>query len=186
MRNEQTFNLQPFEPIAGYDLAVQAQMACLPQQQLQLIFTLNDPESRVNWASPAPFPVRQDFLWEQTCFEAFVRPSGLQAYTELNFTPRNHWAAYRFDSYRTPSRTPPVHEDRVWIHKSEVHHHQLRFVFDLSQLYAPGQMLNIGLCAVLNHPPHQFKTYWAMSHATSSEPDFHRTACWAGRIQLWQ
>lgn len=180
----QQFDLTAFEPVVGYELALQAEVASLANCQLLVRFTLHDPDNRVEWPEGAPFPVSQDFLWNQTCFEVFIRPNGVQAYTELNITPRNHWAAYGFTSYRTPAQMPPPRESRVRLVHSEIRRHQLSAVFDLSRIYTPAHLLNIGLCAVLTHPPHQFKTYWSIQHSATSEPDFHRTACWLSRIQL--
>src|SRR6185437_9407616 len=45
-------------------------------------------------------PRRADGLWRHTCFEAFVRVPGAEAYVELNLSPSGEWAAYRFDAYR--------------------------------------------------------------------------------------
>jgi hypothetical protein len=47
---------------------------------------------------------RAERLWEHTCFEAFVAPSGGNRYYELNFSPSTEWAAYEFDAYRQGMR----------------------------------------------------------------------------------
>ena len=41
-----------------------------------------------------------DFLWEHTCFEAFISIPGDLAYREYNFSPSGQWAAYAFSDYR--------------------------------------------------------------------------------------
>ena len=35
-------------------------------------------------------------LWQTTCFEAFLRAPGGEAYREWNFAPSGDWAAYDF------------------------------------------------------------------------------------------
>ena len=45
-------------------------------------------------------PSRAEGLWRTTCFEAFLREQGAQAYQEWNFAPSGQWAAYNFSGYR--------------------------------------------------------------------------------------
>ena len=45
-------------------------------------------------------PSRTDELWKATCFEAFLRETGSDAYQEWNFAPSGQWAAYDFTGYR--------------------------------------------------------------------------------------
>src|SRR5580692_12121718 len=47
---------------------------------------------------------RADELWQDTCFEAFVRTSANPDYYEFNFAPSTQWAVYRFDGYRSGMR----------------------------------------------------------------------------------
>src|SRR5262245_14627483 len=55
---------------------------------------------------PAAGPsARADELWRTTCFEAFVREAGAEAYYELNFATSLQWAAYGFSGYREGMRT---------------------------------------------------------------------------------
>src|SRR4051794_20401318 len=50
---------------------------------------------------PAPASQgRADALWRTTCFEAFLRAPGDEAYVELNLAPSGQWAAYGFTGYR--------------------------------------------------------------------------------------
>ena len=50
---------------------------------------------------PVAEPLRSNELWRHTCFEAFVRASGGDAYYEFNFAPSTQWAVYRFSGYRS-------------------------------------------------------------------------------------
>ena len=45
-------------------------------------------------------PARADKLWRSTCFEAFLKSDGMEAYREWNFAPSGNWAAYDFSGYR--------------------------------------------------------------------------------------
>src|SRR5688572_15194909 len=56
---------------------------------------------------PAP-PFRTAHLWEQTCFEAFLRAEGENAYLEFNFSPSGQWAAYAFTHYRKGMANAPL------------------------------------------------------------------------------
>ena len=53
-------------------------------------------------------PVREDFLWQTTCFEIFWQPDGGQWYREFNLSPSSKWACYDFDDFRLNSRDGPV------------------------------------------------------------------------------
>lgn len=56
---------------------------------------------------------RADGLWQQTCFELFLRAPGEAGYVELNLSPSERWAAYDFGSYRAGMEERPVPRDPV-------------------------------------------------------------------------
>ena len=123
-------------------------------------------------------PRRSDRLWETTCFEAFIRPRGTDAYYELNLSPSGDWAAYAFDSYRAGMRNARIDctpDPDVWL-KDGVRMQEA--TFDLS-----GEALNnaiewdIGLSAVIEEQDGA-KSYWALAHG-AGPPDFHYRACFA-------
>ncbi len=121
---------------------------------------------------PAPTaPARVDELWKHTCFEAFVRPAGGDAYVEFNLSPASQWAAHAFDAYRSGMRdldTPPprietsLFDDRI----------ELRAV-----IAAPPQRYLVGLSAVIEEM-NGAKSYWALAHPPG-KPDFHHSDCFA-------
>ncbi|MFW2177655.1 MULTISPECIES: hypothetical protein [unclassified Moraxella] len=57
--------------------------------------------------------LRQDYLWEKTCFECFIsgdspiEDRANSPYLEINLAPQGAFNLYYFDSYRTPSQMPP-------------------------------------------------------------------------------
>jgi hypothetical protein len=116
---------------------------------------------------PAPAdPERADQLWRSTCFEAFARQAGAEAYDEFNFSPSTQWAVYRFDKYRDGMRNADVLAPRVE-GGIEGDAYILHAAFDL-----PGQgPWRLGLCAVIEETDGQ-KSYWAAAHPPG-KPDFH-------------
>ncbi|HVI32699.1 DOMON-like domain-containing protein [Phenylobacterium sp.] len=124
---------------------------------------------------------RADELWRSTCFEAFLRPAGGEAYWEFNFAPSTQWAAYAFDGYRAGMRpaeriAPPVVEvagDRGLF--------ALAVTLDLSGLegLAPGGAWRLGLSAVIAGKGGV--SYWALAHPPG-RPDFHHADCFALEI----
>ena len=121
----------------------------------------------------AETPSRADGLWKHTCFEAFIRPSGLDGYYELNFSPSGRWAVYSFDGYRAGMSpvevsSPPrlavrAYEDRLEL-DAEVHLAD----FGLAS-QRPG--LRLALTAVVEDDSGTL-AYWALKHAPG-KPDFH-------------
>ncbi len=107
-----------------------------------------------------------DGLWQNTCFEVFVRGNHQTAYREFNFAPSTAWAAYSFDSYREGMRnleTPPPH-----IHARPEGDD---FLLTASIELAPPLPWRIALSAVIEELSGQ-KSYWALAHPPG-RPDFH-------------
>lgn len=53
--------------------------------------------------------MRQDYLWQHTCFECFISPDSQpqRPYLEVNLAPSGQFNLYYFDNYRTPNTMPP-------------------------------------------------------------------------------
>lgn len=120
-----------------------------------------------------------DGLWQHTCFEAFVRESGVSSYIELNFSPSSEWAIYRFDDYRrgmTPL-TPP-HAPKIICRRRE---NTLEADVDvhLSGLL-PRAALQLALSAVLEDQQGRI-SYWALAHPPGNA-DFHHDAGFTLRL----
>jgi hypothetical protein len=119
-------------------------------------------------------PIRRDELWQQTCFEAFVRPSRSPAYQELNLSPSGDWAYYHFDDRRTgissPEIGPPAIDFTVTADKLS-----LRASIDLATLLSPAVPWDIGLAVVLETVVGG-RSYWALAHPPGA-PDFHDPDC---------
>jgi hypothetical protein len=139
-------------------------------------FGVGAPPNRFVIAPPSAEPERTDDLWKTTCFEAFVRPLGGQAYTEWNFAPSGDWAAYDFTGYREGMTAaevgaPPyirVEDNFTW--------------WALSATIAIPADTNweLGLSAVLEEQDGT-KSYWALAHG-SDKPDFHSPDCFVAKL----
>lgn len=124
---------------------------------------------------------RADGLWQNTCFEAFLRASAAPAYVELNLSPSSEWAVYAFDSYRQgmtaiEADPPPRivcrrHSDRL-VADVDVH------LGALDERYR-GE-LDAALSAVLKNR-HGATSYWALAHP-AGKPDFHHADGFALRV----
>ncbi|MGN6589704.1 MAG: DOMON-like domain-containing protein [Sphingomicrobium sp.] len=139
-------------------------------------FGVGAPASRFVMPEPAEQPQRTDELWTTTCFEAFLREQGEEAYREWNFAPSGNWAAYDFSSYRDGKSDPEVVEPYVRLE-------------DNMTWWAIGATINadaaikwdLGLSVVLEEKDGT-KSYWALAHGTDEKPDFHDAACFAAQL----
>lgn len=123
---------------------------------------------------PPAAPARQaDFLWQHTCFEAFVAVEGEAAYREFNFSPSGEWAMYAFAGYRTPAERPVVASDPAIV--SGWTQGEFRLMARIAPADLPvrsdGRAFKMGLCAVIEEADRRL-SYWAFRHHPC-KPDFH-------------
>jgi hypothetical protein len=124
---------------------------------------------------PLELPGRADGLWKHTCFEAFIAATDVPGYYELNFSPSQQWAVYRFTAYRdgmSPADivTPPQLTVRRYEDRLEVD--AMIRLFDLTTLQA-ARTLKLALSAVVEDDSGTL-SYWALKHAPD-KPDFHHS-----------
>ena len=146
---------------------------------LNLFFCVGAPASR--FVIPeAAVAARRDELWRTTCFEAFLRAEGTDAYVEWNFAPSLDWAAYRF--------TGP----RIGMAQAEVQSEPYIRVEDNLTWWALGATIaipadatfDVGLSAVIEEKDGT-KSYWALAHPANgldAPPDFHDPTCFLARL----
>jgi hypothetical protein len=120
-----------------------------------------------------------DGLWQHTCFEAFVRESGVRSYVELNFSPSSEWAIYRFDDYRRGmAAIEPPHAPKIICRRRE---DRLEADVDVHLTgMLPQAELQLGLSAVLEDQQGKI-SYWALAHPPGNA-DFHHDAGFALRL----
>lgn len=147
---------------------------------LRLVFSARGDMAAVTLPPPEA-PERTDELWRSTCFEAFLRPAGGEAYWEFNFAPSTRWAAYAFDGYRAGMRPaggilPPVVEVA-----GDGDLFALAATLDVTGVegLAPGGAWRLGLSAVI--AGRGGTSYWALAHPPG-RPDFHHADCFALEI----
>lgn len=131
---------------------------------------------------PAPEAAeRTDELWRTTCFEAFLRPAGGEAYFEFNFAPSTRWAAYAFDGYRAGMRPAEGRIQPVVEVAGDRGVFALVVTLDLTGLADPALegAWRVGLSAVV--ATKDALSYWALAHPPG-RPDFHHADCFALEI----
>jgi hypothetical protein len=126
---------------------------------------------------PLVAAARADELWRHTCFEAFIRPAGGEAYYEFNFAPSSRWAAYWFDRYRSGMRAAEIAAPRIDIQSTPTHF-TLHAALELAA--PPAGLCRVGLAAVIEEASGRL-SYWALAHPPG-KPDFHRADCFTCEI----
>ena len=122
--------------------------------------------------------VRQDELWQTTCFEMFVQPAGGRPYAEFNFSPSEAWAAYDFADWREDMALRDMSHDPVITPRKG----RQTFIFDVALPLAdlPALPAALSLTAVIEEEG-GVKSFWAMAHG-QDKPDFHDPACFAATL----
>ena len=152
---------------------VEAQATFIPDGSLAIAYRLWGDIARLLIPQPQP-SAPKDFLWEHTCFEAFIGVRGNASYREFNFSPSGLWAAYAFFDYRKRDesfecKTAPL-----------ISSQQSAGRFELEAIIAPDVLprssdpLEIGLAAVVESSDlvDGRHNYWALKHP-AERPDFH-------------
>lgn len=118
---------------------------------------------------------RADDLWQTTCFEAFLRIDGDEAYREWNFAPSGQWAAYDFIGYREGRTDAEAREPYIRV-EDNLTWWTLGATIGIEA--RPSWLL--GLSAILEEQDGT-RSYWALAHG-DGEPDFHDPRCFAARL----
>lgn len=121
-------------------------------------------------------PWRADGLWRTTCFEAFLRASGDEAYREWNFAPSGNWAAYDFSGHREGMDKAAVGSPPYIRMEDNFTWWTLGATIDLDA----GRTWDLGLSAVLEEKDGT-TSYWALAHPADT-PDFHHPDCFAAQL----
>ena len=119
---------------------------------------------------------RVDELWKTTCFEAFLRPLGMESYREWNFAPSCDWAAYEFSGYRDNMRPAEIDAD-PYIRMED---NFTWWALGATIAVPADTNWELGLSAVLEEQDGT-KSYWALAHP-AEKPDFHDPGCFAAHL----
>ena len=121
-------------------------------------------------------PERADELWRTTCFEAFLRPLGEEAYQEWNFAPSGKWASYQFSAYRENMEPAEVGSEPY----IRLEDNFTWWALGATIAIPADTNWELGLSAVLEEKDGT-KSYWALAHPTE-KPDFHAPGCFAAHL----
>lgn len=140
--------------------------------RLSIAYFLEGDTAPIAWPEKST-GARADNLWRATCFEAFVRAAGGEAYVEFNFSPSTNWAAYRFTAYRTGMA--PCPSASIRIRQIEIGPRRAVLIADAHcpALGRSGRNLEIGLSAIIRTKTGE-TSYWALAHP-GPKPDFHHS-----------
>ncbi|MEZ5919965.1 MAG: DOMON-like domain-containing protein [Parvularculaceae bacterium] len=109
---------------------------------------------------------RRDGLWRTTCFEAFLQPTGDDAYFEFNFATAGEWAAYSFTATREGMAPLETSSPAIRIERADD-----CLMLEASFPPPAGAAFNVGLAAVIESADGEI-SWWALAHP-SEKPDFH-------------
>ncbi|MFA7263340.1 MAG: DOMON-like domain-containing protein [Caulobacter sp.] len=126
---------------------------------------------------------RVDGLWKHSCFEVFIQPAGDEAYYEVNLSPSNRWAGYRFDRYREGMASPAGLTLTHMTQRASAGLFELVATLDLAGegALSADAPWRLGLSAVIEEADGA-KSYWALTHAPG-KPDFHRPDTFAFTLE---
>jgi hypothetical protein len=124
--------------------------------------------------APRGARARADELWKHTCFEAFV--SAGAGYGEINLSPSNRWAAYRFDGYRSGMAPAEGFKLSFLNDLRAAESYEMSVELDLAAL-PPRLDWSVGLSAVIELTDGR-RCFWALRHAPGA-PDFHHPDAFA-------
>ncbi|MEM5790213.1 MAG: DOMON-like domain-containing protein [Syntrophobacteraceae bacterium] len=163
--------MEPFEP--GVLPGEPRIFACVERvgRDISAVFELSGRAANLLTAGKARQPERRDGLWQNTCFEIFIGPSGLPNYWEFNVSPSGHWNVYRFDDYRRGMRKEAAFSALPSRVLSKPDYFSLSIRFELETILPPAASLDAAISAVLKSSDATL-SYWALVHR-GLKPDFH-------------
>ncbi len=121
----------------------------------------------------AELALRQNGLWNETCFEAFVEKPGSTGYYEFNASVNGAWNLYEFDSYRSGMREVALGEETAPVFAlRDLFQDRWILRWDIPVMLVAGvpKSARLGLTAVLKCGTDV--SYWALRHP-GERPDFH-------------
>lgn len=172
-----SYALQPFQRCD--EITVFSAIEAINATQIQVAFWLTDPYQQVIYPAVAPSIQRQDFLWEQTCFELFMGLKQSDEYREIHCSPAQSWQAYAFEEYRYPEQMPPVQADDIELLFLQRTKYGVNASIDVKKWLNTQQKtlmdVYVGMTAVIqtNEKVH----YFAMQHS-GQHADFHNKRDW--------
>lgn len=147
---------------------------------LRLTWRLDDPAAALALAPPAARPERRRDLWEDTCFECFLRSPARPGYWEFNLAPAGHWNVYRFAGYRAGMADEPAFDALPFSRSGIPGGCEVSTTIDTTRLGLAAAPWELAVATVLAEPGGRL-TYWALAHP-GTEPDFHHAEAFRLRL----
>ncbi|MCB1190513.1 MAG: DOMON-like domain-containing protein [Leptospiraceae bacterium] len=117
-------------------------------------------------------PSRRDNLWQETCFEFFLKVKNQPSYWEFNLSPSRHWNVYHFSNYRKNGREETYFTFLPFVVKQQNISMELTLNIDLGSLILFSQTLEVAISKVTKFKDNGLE-YWALHHPKKEKPDFH-------------
>lgn len=165
------FTLEPFRPDSAHPAVTVAGMIGRSSNTLSIAYELRGDLEQVAISAPEA-PERKDNLWEETCFEFFLAPAGVDGYREFNLSPSGHWNVYRFESYRSGMEEDRRISSLPFRLMREPGTLRLSLDVDLAEIGLENRPLSVGIAVVIRAVAGEV-SYWALAHP-GPQPDFHR------------
>jgi hypothetical protein len=138
---------------------------------LQIAWRLEAPDGAVAVPGLTSRPERRRGLWEQTCFEFFLRSPRREGYWEFNLSPSGHWNVFRFDGYRSGMADETAIGALASSVASAGGRCSASASIDTTALGLAAEPWLLAVSTVVGFPSGQV-SYWALAHP-GTEPDFH-------------
>ncbi len=165
------FTLEPFRPDRAHPAVTVAGTIGRSANTLSIACELSGDLEQVAIFAPEA-PERRDNLWEETCFEFFLAPAGVDGYWEFNLSPSGHWNVYRFEGYRSGMAEDRRISSLPFRPLREPGTLRLSLDFDLAEVGLENRPLSVGIAAVIRSGAGEV-SYWALAHP-GPQADFHR------------
>ncbi|MFB2538355.1 MULTISPECIES: hypothetical protein [unclassified Acinetobacter] len=149
--------------------------------QIQIGFWINDPEQAIIYPQLDEnlLGKRQDYLWQNTCFELFIGIRELDDYREINLATNLTWQAYAFEEYRYPEKMPPQAANDIEVIDIQRTKFGLTALIDIQDFLNHFQIslndIYFGVSAVIQ--TQQKEHYFALQHS-GQQADFHNKRDW--------
>lgn len=168
------FQLTPF--VFVHQASITCQLT-LTHQTLAILFSLTRNLSQVELPAAVRAPARKYDLWEQTCFEFFLKRPTQPEYLEFNLAPTGDWNVFYLKDYRNMVGAYPL------IAALPLQSHKTATCFSLQTSVSlqtlkgigDGDFLKgeweVGCTAVIKNKTGHSE-YWAIRHL-GNQPDFH-------------
>ncbi|MDJ0746449.1 MAG: DOMON-like domain-containing protein [Xenococcaceae cyanobacterium MO_167.B27] len=116
-------------------------------------------------------PERLDELWQETCFEFFLKIINTSNYWEFNLAPSGNWNVYHFDDYRQGMKKETAFKNLPFSIEHNNNSLKLHLALNLEPIINTEQDLVIGISSVIKTQSGNI-SYWSLIHP-QPEADFH-------------